>query len=345
LAVELREQYLREADMTDEGCCFRLRLAEFVTNYSRLLILSHGLQQSFENGSPPDPAILTNALKTATVAINAFVDKIAATGFWRYSPDCYIIYAGYCATFLLKLIDTKFPYQFEEDQKERIISLVSGLVDTLASPEIVIDERHTPKLYAGFLAGLLKRIGKEVRDKKRLKLDHDHRKETVAKSPPPLREVTMKAERSSTSPIPGTPGSGHASEANTDVHGNYSNGQNPLAVFPTANTVDNHQTFPQFDSLSLTVGQNAPFPTSATNWSPHTNDNMTWEDVYAAPDTQIHPNSSLTHLAPNEFGHQMHIGSQWNFNADPTSPLARWGMEELVPSVHHLIPSGQQLFR
>lgn len=47
-------------------------------------------------------------------------------------------------------------------QEEDIFQLIGRLIQTLNSPEIAIDERHTPKLHARFLAGLLSRYRRDV---------------------------------------------------------------------------------------------------------------------------------------------------------------------------------------
>jgi hypothetical protein len=44
-----------------------------------------------------------------------------------------------------------------KDQENNVFDLIGRLIQTLSSPKIAIDERHTPKLYARFLAGLLSR--------------------------------------------------------------------------------------------------------------------------------------------------------------------------------------------
>lgn len=44
-----------------------------------------------------------------------------------------------------------------KDQENDVFNLIGRLIQTLSSPKIAIDERHTPKLYARFLAGLLSR--------------------------------------------------------------------------------------------------------------------------------------------------------------------------------------------
>lgn len=44
-----------------------------------------------------------------------------------------------------------------KEQETEIFDLISQLIQTLSSPDIAIDDRHTPKLYARFLTGLLSR--------------------------------------------------------------------------------------------------------------------------------------------------------------------------------------------
>ena len=43
----------------------------------------------------------------------------------------------------------------EADDKTKIFDLIGRLIQTLNSPEVAIDNKHTPKLHAKFLAGLL----------------------------------------------------------------------------------------------------------------------------------------------------------------------------------------------
>lgn len=44
-----------------------------------------------------------------------------------------------------------------KEQENEVFDLIGRLIQTLSSPDIAIDDRHTPKLYARFLAGLLSR--------------------------------------------------------------------------------------------------------------------------------------------------------------------------------------------
>ena len=47
-------------------------------------------------------------------------------------------------------------------RETEIFDLIHRLIQTLQSPEIAIDERHTPKLHARFLAGLLTKHRRDI---------------------------------------------------------------------------------------------------------------------------------------------------------------------------------------
>lgn len=51
----------------------------------------------------------------------------------------------------------EFASLLSKEQEGDIFELIGRLIQTLSSPKIAIDDRHTPKLYARFLAGLLSR--------------------------------------------------------------------------------------------------------------------------------------------------------------------------------------------
>jgi hypothetical protein len=55
----------------------------------------------------------------------------------------------------LQLLRPEFAWLVEPDEKTKIFDLIGRLIQTLDSPEVAIDSKHTPKLHAKFLAGLL----------------------------------------------------------------------------------------------------------------------------------------------------------------------------------------------
>src|ERR1700722_4180162 len=57
----------------------------------------------------------------------------------------------------LQLLRPEFSNLMSKEQENEVFELIGRLIQMLSSPEITIDDRHTPKLYARFLAGFLMR--------------------------------------------------------------------------------------------------------------------------------------------------------------------------------------------
>jgi len=85
------------------------------------------------------------------------IDGLAPSGYMRYSPDGHFVFASFASAFLLKLLRPEFSSFLTKGQENDVFDLIGRLIQTLSSPKIAIDDRHTPKLYARFLAGLLSR--------------------------------------------------------------------------------------------------------------------------------------------------------------------------------------------
>lgn len=62
-----------------------------------------------------------------------------------------------CSYDISKILKPEFSNLLSKEQETEAFDLIGRLIQTLSSPEIAIDDRHTPKLYARFLAGLLSR--------------------------------------------------------------------------------------------------------------------------------------------------------------------------------------------
>ena len=58
---------------------------------------------------------------------------------------------------MVQLLRPEFTNLLSKQQENDVFLLIGRLIQTLSSPEIAIDDRHTPRLYARFLAGLLTR--------------------------------------------------------------------------------------------------------------------------------------------------------------------------------------------
>ncbi|KIK64122.1 hypothetical protein GYMLUDRAFT_40371 [Collybiopsis luxurians FD-317 M1] len=140
----------------DPGSAFRCLLLPFLVAYSRLVMFSFGFQQAYQRGiRPGDDLFFTKCLEAAKGVIRNMVEKLAPSGYLRYSADGHFIFASFASAFLLKLLRPEFAKLLSKEEENEIFNLIGRLIQTLSSSAIAIDDRHTPKLYARFLAGLL----------------------------------------------------------------------------------------------------------------------------------------------------------------------------------------------
>jgi hypothetical protein len=127
---------------------------------------------------PSDKPMFVKCLDSARETVTVMITRLAPSGYMRYSPDGWFLIASFASAFLFKLLRPQFKALVSTAQETEILELVGRLIQTLSSPDIAIDDRHTPKVYARFLASLLSR----------------HRREGVASfslqiNPPPARPV------------------------------------------------------------------------------------------------------------------------------------------------------------
>ncbi|KAF7318088.1 hypothetical protein HMN09_00316700 [Mycena chlorophos] len=161
-AEEWGQRLTRDSDPNDRKCIFRCKLFPFLVAYSRLVMFSFGFQQAYQRGlKPADHIFFTKCLESAKGVVRGMVDGLAPTGFMRYSPDGHFIFSCFAAAFLMKLLKPEFSHLLPKDEENEVFNLIGRLIQTLSSPEIAIDDRHTPKLYARFLAGLLSKHRRE----------------------------------------------------------------------------------------------------------------------------------------------------------------------------------------
>lgn len=160
---EWTRRFKEDTDLQDPACAFRASLLPFLTSYSRLVMYSFGFQQAFKRGiQPEDQIFLDNCFQAAKSVILCMIDTLCPSGYMRFSPDGHFIFASFASAFLLKLMRPDFKSLVTPAQESEIFDLIGRLIQTLNSPEISIDERHTPKLHARFLAGLLTKHRRDV---------------------------------------------------------------------------------------------------------------------------------------------------------------------------------------
>lgn len=98
-------------------------------------------------------------LNAATDIVNAFVRRLFPTPerkiLLRHAPDAQFVFVTFAGAFLVKLLQPQYSQYFSYERRKGIHTLVQEAVDLLGAPEVVVDDKHGPKLFSRFLAGLL----------------------------------------------------------------------------------------------------------------------------------------------------------------------------------------------
>ncbi|KAG6809261.1 hypothetical protein H0H92_000968 [Tricholoma furcatifolium] len=213
---EWTKRFAENSDPHDPGCAFRCSLLPFLVEYSRLVMFSFGFQQAYQRGiEPGDHVYFNKCLDAAKSVIRNMVENLATTGYMRYAPDGHFIFASFASAFLLKLLKPEFSSLLSKEHETEIFDLIGRLIQTLSSPEIAIDDRHTPKLYARFLAGLLSRHRRDGATAGRL---HPHpppnnsssSQDLVQPGPPSTSTFSVSSSQASSSHTQGSSFTGHS---------------------------------------------------------------------------------------------------------------------------------------
>ncbi|KAF9074252.1 hypothetical protein BDP27DRAFT_1416550 [Rhodocollybia butyracea] len=138
----------------DCGSAFRCLLLPFLVGYSRLVMFSFGFQQAYQRGlKPGDDIFFNKCLEAAKTVVRIMIENLAPSGYMRSSSDGHFIFASFASAFLTKLLRPEFAHLLLKEEENDIFDLISRLIQTFSA--IAVDDRHTPKLHARFLAGLL----------------------------------------------------------------------------------------------------------------------------------------------------------------------------------------------
>jgi len=153
---EWAERFEQDSDHNDEASEFRVKLLPFYMNYARLVMFSFGFQNAFQRGFEADDEVFfARSLESAKTVVTTLVDSLVPTGYIRFAPDGYFVFAAFASAFMLKLLRPECSRFITPGLDTDIYQVIERLINTIGSPQIAIDERHTPKLYSRFLASLL----------------------------------------------------------------------------------------------------------------------------------------------------------------------------------------------
>ncbi|KAH0832961.1 hypothetical protein J3R83DRAFT_11937 [Lanmaoa asiatica] len=159
---QLGERWLRRLDEFQEEktemWAFRTELLRMAYAYARLVALSTGLKHAKES-QLDEKTFIMRCLDAASDIVNAFVRRLFPTSerkiLLRHAPDAQFVFVTFAGAFLVKLLQPKYSQYFTYERRQEIRTLVQEAVDLLGAPEVVVDDKHGPKLFSRFLAGLL----------------------------------------------------------------------------------------------------------------------------------------------------------------------------------------------
>jgi hypothetical protein len=148
--------FATHSDSSSPQCAYRVQLLPFYVNYLRLVMLSLGFQQAVQKGATNvDPELVKRCLNAACGVLKTVGEDLAPTEYFRFAPDGHFVFSSFASAFLIKMLRPEHATLLDAEQRTYILDLGERLVDTLKSPRIAVDVRHTPMLYSRFLAGLL----------------------------------------------------------------------------------------------------------------------------------------------------------------------------------------------
>ena len=213
------ERIQKHTDPTDRQSNFRTGLLRLAFSYGRTTVLSWGFQYAFGKSSlgrdvdllnracgyfffayEPSAHRFLQCLRAALDVLTAILDEIAVpdqstcdslvtmnstdyfTGiFLLHGPEAQSVFVTFACAFLIKLLQPRYSQYLDHSQRQQIRDRVQQVIDLLGSPEVAIDDHHSPKLYSRFLQGLL--------DKASARLDRSpstQKKPLKAKSESPM---------------------------------------------------------------------------------------------------------------------------------------------------------------
>ncbi|TCD60602.1 hypothetical protein EIP91_009820 [Steccherinum ochraceum] len=147
---------IRQHDPKDAQSTFRNGLLRLAYSYARLSALSFGFQYDFAKKPEGNDFLLWRCLRAAKDVLHAYLDEIATPSqkvFVRHGPDAQSVFVTFASTFLIKLLQPKYAAYLTREQRVEIRDMIGGVINVME--EIAVDDRHCPKLYSKFLAGLL----------------------------------------------------------------------------------------------------------------------------------------------------------------------------------------------
>ncbi|KAF5367470.1 hypothetical protein D9758_003782 [Tetrapyrgos nigripes] len=148
----------KNVDPNDRQGLLRTGLLKLAFSYARLIALSYGFQHAFGKNNFNENPFLMRCKTAAFDVVKAMVENLAQPElriYIRHGPEAQSVFTTFAAAFLVKLLQPKFSSYLDDHTRQEIRNHVQSVIDLFSSPDIALDNRHGPKLYARFLKGLL----------------------------------------------------------------------------------------------------------------------------------------------------------------------------------------------
>nr|GAT60822.1 predicted protein [Mycena chlorophos] len=137
---------------------FRNGLLKLAYSYARLVALSFGFQHAFGKNNTDENPFLMRCLAAASDTVSAMVETVgqpAQRVYLKHGPNAQSVFVTFAASMLVKLLQPKFASYLTPDKRQEMRGLVTNVIDLLSSPDVSVDDKHGPHIYARFLKGLL----------------------------------------------------------------------------------------------------------------------------------------------------------------------------------------------
>lgn len=201
---------LDQMDMSDEQFCFRTGLLKLAYSYARMVALSYAFQHAFGKAGMDENPFLTRCLTAATDVVTTVVDNIGRPNqrkFLRHGPEAQSVFVTFAAAFLVKLLQPKFATYLSLQQRLDIRRHVMNVIELFGGPEVALDDRHGPKLYARFLKNLLNSPMAKVDTSGTSPMPRQkssHRSKSASMTPEPDRALDLQSSTLTSYPSPST---------------------------------------------------------------------------------------------------------------------------------------------
>ncbi|KAG8695638.1 hypothetical protein FRC08_007645 [Ceratobasidium sp. 394] len=154
--VHFEKLFAEWSNREDDGCVYRAHV-RYTAHFFRLVIYSHCYRQSSVQGIQPGDPILLYCIDAASQLVKALTDHHAHSQYFKYSAEGWFTFGAFAGAFMIKLLCPQAAPVIDAAQHQHLRALVAQLIDAYRSPQVSIDEQHTPYIYAQFLSRLLAR--------------------------------------------------------------------------------------------------------------------------------------------------------------------------------------------